>query len=154
VIKLKKYIIPVVSCVLVGLFMGKIMFEQYKVEDKKVSANISYKVYFFQVGVYSNLENMNNAASKYDSYIYIKENDKYYVYIGMTKSEENKEKLKNYFNNLSYNVYVKELEINNEGFIQNLDQYDLLLKEADTNEEIKSVNESILATYEELMNND
>ena len=58
---MKKNIIWIGSCIIVGLLMGKIMFDQYdQVQSKKVSANVNEKVYFFQVGVYSSLENMKN----------------------------------------------------------------------------------------------
>lgn len=150
---MKKYIAPVLLCVLIGLTMGKIMFEQYD-KTEPVSATPTVPVYFFQSGVYEKEENMKKASSKYDSYISIKENNKYYVFIAMTKSIENKEKLKGYFKNLGYDIYVKEISINHMGFIENLEQYDILLKEAVTNDEINAVNKSVLATYEEMMNSD
>ena len=62
------------------------------------------------------------------------------------------EKLKGYFKNLGYDIYVKKINIDNKGFIENLEQYDILLKEATTNDEINAVNKSVLATYEEMMN--
>lgn len=135
--------------------MGKIMFDQYDNKDtKKVSTtNVSENVYFFQAGVYSNLENMKNATSSYHSYSYLKENDKYYVFLGITKNEENKEKLKKYFEELALDVYIKQITMDNAGFLENLDQYDILLKTAKTKEEIQAVNDSILAKYEELVNN-
>lgn len=135
--------------------MGKIMFDQYDNKDtKKVSTtNVSEDVYFFQAGVYSNLENMKNATSSYHSYSYLKKDDKYYVFLGITKNEENKEKLKKYFEELSLDVYIKQITMDNAGFLENLDQYDILLKTAKTKEEIQAVNDSILAKYEELVNN-
>lgn len=152
---MKKNIISIVVCVLVGSFMGKIMFDQYDNKDtKKVSTtNVSEDVYFFQAGVYSNLENMKNATSSYHSYSYLKKDDKYYVFLGITKNEENKEKLKKYFEELSLDVYIKQITMDNAGFLENLDQYDILLKTAKTKEEIQAVNDSILAKYEELVNN-
>lgn len=150
---MKKNIIWVVGCTVIGLIMGKIMFNQYdQGDDQKVSATVTEaKVYFFQVGVYSNLENMKNASSKYDSYIYMEQDSKYYVFVGLTKSEENKEKLKTYFEQLYTDIYIKEITLNNSGFLDTLDQYDLLLKEAKTNQEIKEITKSILAKYEEMV---
>ena len=151
---MKKNIIWIGSCIIVGLLMGQIMFDQYdQVQSKKVSANVNEKVYFFQVGVYSSLENMKNASLKYDSYIYIEQDSKFYVFVGLTKNEENKDKLKSYFESLGYDIYIKEMELNQASFLETLDQYDLLLKETKTNQEIKEVNKSILAKYEELVVN-
>lgn len=149
---MKKNIIWIITCIIIGLIMGKIMFDQYDKKDTtKVSSNqVEEKVYFFQIGAYSNLENMKNASSKYENYIYIEKDNKYYAFIGITKSEENKEKLKNYFESLSYDIYIKEINLTNASFLEILDQYDLLLKEAKTNQEIKEVNKSILAKYEEM----
>lgn len=149
---MKKNIIWIIGCIVIGLIMGKIMFDQYdKNETKKVSSTVTEaKVYLFQIGVYSNLENMKSATSKYDSYIYIEQDSKYYVFVGLTKSEENKNKLKEYFESLSYDIYIKEMNLSNESFLEVLDQYDMLLKEAKTNQEIKEINKSILAKYEEM----
>ena len=150
---MKKYIAPIILCVLIGLSMGKIMFEQYN-KSIPVSTPPIETIYFLQAGVYEIEENMKKACSKYDSYISVYKDNKYYVYLAMTKNTENLEKLKGYFKNLGYDIYVKEITINNSGFIENLNQYDLLLKQANTNDQINAINKSILATYEEMMNND
>ena len=67
--------------------------------------------YFFQVGAYTNLDNVIKAGYKYNSYIYVKDNDKYYVFIAISK---NKEKLKEYYDNLGIKTYIKELEISDD----------------------------------------
>lgn len=153
---MRKYLIPILLCLLVGVLMGKMLLDQYKVEevDKVSSQNIEEKVYFFQAGVYSNIENAKNASSVLDSYIIVEQESKFYVYVGITKDEENKEKLKNFFEEEQYDTYLKEIILTNYGFLENLNQYDVLLKEATTKNEIKAVNKTVLATYEEMMNDD
>ena len=152
---MKKYLISIISCVLVGLLMGKIIFEQYKSNDTLVvsTTSISEEVYFFQTGVYSSLDNMKKAMSNINSYAYILEDNKYYVFLAITKNEENKEKLKNYFNSLSYNIYIKKITIDNEAFLNTLNEYDKLLKDASSNSDIKKINDAVLEKYEELVNN-
>ena len=152
---MKKYLISIISCVLVGLLMGKIIFEQYKSNDTLTvsTASISEEVYFFQTGVYSSLDNMKKAMSNINSYAYILEDNKYYVFLAITKNEENKEKLKNYFNSLSYNIYIKKITIDNEAFLNTLNEYDKLLKDASSNSDIKKINDAVLEKYEELVNN-
>ncbi len=152
---MKKYLISIISCVLVGLLMGKIIFEQYKSNDTLTvsTTSISEEVYFFQTGVYSSLDNMKKAMSNINSYAYILEDNKYYVFLAITKNEENKEKLKNYFNSLSYNIYIKKITIDNEAFLNTLNEYDKLLKDASSNSDIKKINDAVLEKYEELVNN-
>lgn len=152
---MKKYLFSVISCVLIGSIMGKIIFNQYSKNESetKTVSSVSENAYFFQYGVYSTKENMKNAMANFSSYIYIKDNDKYYVFLAITKDENNKEKLKKYFESLSYNIYIKELDINNGAFIDTLNQYDLLLKEANDSNEIKKIMDTVLEEYERLINN-
>lgn len=156
VIFMKKNLIPIILCIVAGISMGKVMFNQYdKDETKPVSANpVSSNLYFVQVGVYSTIDNMKNAMNSFDSYIYIEQDGKYYVYIGITSNEENLEKLKGYFESRSYNIYVKEITVENNAFLEILSQYDQLLKEADNDEAIEAVIKGVLAKYEELVIND
>ena len=153
---MKKIIVPILSCVLVGFLFCNIMFNQYEKDEilNTSSDAISEKVYFIQVGVYSSLENMKTAMEKTSNYIYQKENDKYNVYVGMTKEKENIEKLKGYFERKSYNIYIKEITVTNRAFLDMLAQYDLLLKEATSDESISTVQKSVLAKYEELLGNE
>ena len=125
--------------------MGYVMFNGYKVEETKpvsISSKID-KLYFIQIGVYSNLEN----------YTYTKEKELYHVYVGITKKEENKKKLEEYFNKLGYDTYVKEFEIENENFNEVLIQYDNLLKETNDEKAIETICNQILNKYEELVVN-
>lgn len=132
------------------------MFSQYnKNEVEPVSTESKYinqTIYIFQYGVYSNKENMINNLNKIN-YVYEVLDNKYYVYVGMTKNKDNVDKLKNYFKSLSYDIYVKELEVNGE-FAENLSQYDLLLNEAVTNESISTILKTTLSKFEELALND
>lgn len=152
---MKKNLYLILFCVVIGLFMGTYMFSQY---DKKKIENVStgskyinQTIYAFQYGVYSNKENMINNL-KNINYAYQLIDNKYYVYVGMTKNKDNIEKLKNYFNALSYNIYVKEITVNGE-FAENLGQYDLLLDEATTNESISTILKTTLAVFEEFNEN-
>lgn len=152
---MKKNLYLILFCVVIGLFIGTYMFSQYdKKKIEKVSAETKYinqSIYVIQYGVYSNKENMiNNLANI--NYVYQLIDNKYYVYVGMTKSKNNIEKLKDYFKSLSYNIYVKEIIVNGE-FAENLSQYDLLLEEATTNESISTILKSILAKFEEFNEN-
>lgn len=139
--------------------MGHMMFNQYDKEEnkeiKEVSAiQKSSNLYFIQAGVYSKIENMKSAMENIESYIYMEQDGKYYVYIGITGNEENLQKLKGYFEKQSYNIYVKEIMVENSAFLEVLSQYEQLLKEASDDETINSTIKSVLAKYEELVIND
>ena len=131
------------------------MFSQYDKENiENVSLSSKYidqKIYVFQYGVYSNKNNMINNL-KNINYTYQLIDNKYFVYVGMTKNKENIEKLKKYFKSLSYNIYVKEIEVDGE-FVETLEQYDLLLDEAVTNESISTILSTTLAKFEEFNEN-
>lgn len=131
------------------------MFSQYDKENiENVSLTSNYmdqKIYVFQYGVYSNKNNMINNL-KNINYTYQLIDNKYYVYVGMTKNKENIEKLKKYFKSLSYNIYLKEIEVDGE-FVETLEQYDLLLDEAITNESISTILSTTLAKFEEFNEN-
>lgn len=135
--------------------MGVYMFSQYdkeNIENVSLTSNyINQKIYVFQYGVYSNKNNMINNL-KNINYTYQLIDNKYYVYVGMTKNKENIEKLKKYFKSLSYNIYLKEIEVDGE-FVETLKQYDLLLDEAVTNESISTILSTTLAKFEEFNEN-
>lgn len=133
---MKKYIVSIALCIFMGFILSKIFINQYEAKAK----NIKY-AYFFQVGVYKNLDNVIENGYKYNSYIYVKDKDKYYVFIAISK---NKEKLKEYYDNLGIKTYIKELEIN--------DDFDKYLSKIDDDSLIESM-PKILRKYEELNEN-
>ena len=57
----------------------------------------------------------------------------------------------NYFKEEGIDIYIKELNIRNEAFINEVEQYDILLDSSNTLKEVNSVMKSVLATYEEIV---
>ena len=84
-------------------------------------------------------------------YIYVVDNEKYYVYIGITFLTENVDKIKGYYEQKGYDIYVKQININNENFSVVLEQYDGLLKESSDPEVIGTICSQVLNKYEELV---
>lgn len=149
---IKKYIMPVFMALIVGLVLGRFILNQYTFEGKIIpTISASKQAYFIQQGVYSTKESMESNVKNFPYYIYMIDNDKYYVYIGITLLEENMNKIKGYYGEKGYNTYVKQLSINNEDFIIILEQYDSLLKESSDTEVIGTVCSQILTKYEELV---
>ncbi len=151
---IKKLIVPVVSALAVGTFLGIFLFGHYdKKEIKTVGETGQTKeVYFLQIGVYSSQENMEKNVSKIPYYIYQVENNQYYVYVGMSLKEKNAQKLKDFFISTGYNIYVKKFGIANQAFLTVLEQYDTMLEQAPDTNSYSAICGQILAKYEELVN--
>lgn len=145
-----KNIFPVVLCILIGFFMGNFMFNEYDKKTSTVSLT-GETLYFLQAGVFSNEEEMKKEMSNFSYYIYTKENNMYYSYIGIVKNKKNLEKLKEYFKSEGYDIYVRELFISNISFITVLNQYEMLLEQTTDTKIIKSICNQILSKYEELV---
>lgn len=149
---MKKYITTFLVALIIGLVIGRFVLNQYTFEGRIVSTfNTGEKVYFIQQGVYSSKENMESGTKTLPYYIYNIEDNKYYVYIGITENSENVDKIKGYYDNLGYITYVKEFNINNNDFITVLRQYDSLLKESEDLEVIGTICSQVLNKYEELV---
>lgn len=147
-----KKIFPIISAIIIGVCLAKFMFNQYNYNSPLSTVfNNGTKVYFLQQGVYSSYESMQTSLASFSYYIYTLESDKYYVYVAITKSEENLEKLKGYYSNLGYSMYVKELSINNTEFLNLLEQYDTLLLKSSENSVIEAITIQTLTKYEELI---
>lgn len=150
-VNVMKRIYVVISASLIGICLAKFMFNQYN-----YSANIDTvfnngtKVYFLQQGVYSSYESMQTSLSSFTYYIYTLSEDKYYVYVALTKDKDNLDKLKDYYSNLGYSIYVKELSINNSEFLKYLEQYDTLLNKTTEKSVIEAIVVQALSKYEEL----
>ena len=147
-----KNVYPIVSAIIIGLCLAKFMFNQYNY-DPNVSTVFSNgtNLYFLQQGVYSSYDTMEQNCASFPHYIYTVSDNKYYVYVAITKSEENLEKLKGYYYNLGYSIYVKELNVSNQEFINILEQYDVLLSKSSENSVIEAITTQTLLKYEELI---
>jgi hypothetical protein len=146
---MKNYLVPVILSLVIGFLSSKFMFNQY---DYKTSIkgvfNAGEKVFFLQQGVYSSVDGMKDNMSKFKSYIYSFDNDKYYTYVGITKKMENADKLKGYFKDLGYDIYVKEIYLDNSEFLIVLNNYDNLLLNTNEKEIIEAINKEILNEYQ------
>lgn len=152
---MKKIIFSLISAIIVGFLFGKFMFSQYdyKSNIKTVFNEKNEKVYFIQQGVYSSIESMEKNVTDFTHYIYDEIDGKYYVYVGITKLDENVSKLKDYFKNMGYIIYVKEFNVDNSEFLKALETHDELLLQTTDSKAIKTIQNQILSKYEELISN-
>ncbi len=150
---MKKYFWSIILSLVVGIYLGKFTLSQY--DDFNVfPVSFNYDtVYFLQQGVYSNENVMKNNMADFEYYIYDVEDDGYHTYVGITKSQDNALKVKEFFKQKGYDIYIKENNINNNNFISILNQYDILLGDASF-DAIDSICNQILSSYEELVINE
>lgn len=142
---------PIIACVLVGFVMGKFMFNQYD-NGVALTSNLIEKeqLYFLQQGVYSSIDSMKENTSSLSYYIYNEDDGKYYVYVGITKDKNNLEKLKGFYQNKGYDIYIKSIEVSNKEFLEVFNQYEQLLQKTTDEKAISAIESSVLAKYEEL----
>ncbi len=142
----KSFIISILLTILLGAIFGKVLYNHY--EEETVMGEDS-SIYLLQYGVYTTEEEANKEHEQITPSIVIKEEDKYYLYLGMSLKKSLLEKVKSYYDQENKVTYIKEEALLNSTFSNHLSQWDILLSNATTKEEVKSVCEVVLADYEE-----
>lgn len=145
----KNIVIPIIISVFLGCLCAKLLYNGYQFKSQTTTP--SYNSYLLQVGVYNDKKTLDKALKDLNDYIVKEENGKYYVYIGITTSKENANKIKNAYKNQDIDIYIKESNINNVEFMSNLEQFDVLLEGVNKEKDILSINEVVLSTYEEMV---
>ena len=137
--------------ILISLIFGNYIFSVYKKSAENIiSASLSNeKVYMLLYGSYNSLEKVDKLSL--DNYILINENGYYKVYVGISMSLDNSNKIKGIYKDLGNSIYIKEKYISNLEFVDYI--YN---KEVDfsnlTNEEILSIENDIIDKYKEIFN--
>lgn len=144
----KRFIFSLIIAIVSGALLGHTLFEKFKEEEQTVFNDMS-SIYFLREGVYDNLEYALASANKFDTKIIVKEKAKYYLYLAISKSEDNLASIKKIYNDK--NLVVETKNINNESFLTALEQMENLFKKASSDEEKLTIEKVILANYEELV---
>ena len=95
--------------ILIGAVLGNFLFEQYKLESENVIKEVN-STYFLMEGSYSTESQANNAVSNNNikTYLIVKEDANYIVYLAITKDNNNLDKLKKLYNDLGINCSIKK----------------------------------------------
>ena len=139
-----------IVAILLGSVLGNFLFEQYKLESESVIKEVN-STYFLMEGSYSTKEQAKKAVTDIKPYLIVKEDANYIVYLAITSSNDNLEKLKKMYKEESINTSIKKMSIENEEFLATLEQMDILLRKAKTDDEVNSINEVVLANYQEFV---
>ena len=141
-----KYFAPIILAVILGYLCASYALDEYNMNYKDIPNNI----YYLQIGAYTNKNNIEKDLPNIKNRLIVKEEDKYYVYVGITSDYENALKIRDLYKEKNVNLYIKDGYINNKDFILELEQYDILIRNSNTYEEVNSILESILSTLEEV----
>lgn len=148
---MKKYFFPVVTSFIIGTIMAFFLISRYENASVITVSKNAKELYYIQRGVYSNKDSMEENMSSFSYYIYNVEDNKYYVYVGITANYDNALKIKNYYKKQGYDTYVKTRITDNESFVTILSQYDEILKSTNDDETITTICNQVLSKYEELV---
>lgn len=141
------------ASIILGALSAMLLNSTYK--EKLINTFSEGKTYYFiQEGVYSSKEIMTENTKDIQVKTVDTLNNKYYVYLGITRDNNNAKKIKDIYEKKGYQIYIKEQNLSNEEFYNNVTQFDILVNSTDKASEILTIEEVVLANYEELIKKD
>lgn len=146
---MKKKIFYTFILLVSGIIIGRKIY--LATENIDIKLNTPSTFYFLQEGVYSSKQIMEENVKSMNMKVVDTKDNKYYVYLGITKDAEIAKKLKMIYEEEGYQIYIKEVSIANEEFLNNVIQFDLLINNTNNIEEILTIEEVVLANYEEIV---
>ena len=148
---MKKTLKISIFSIALGAIAGIILNNTYKEKLSNSFLNEEKTYYFIQEGVYSSTSSMQENTKDLLVKTVDSKNDKQYVYLGITRDEKNAQKLKEIYESKGYQIYIKEQNLSNEEFYNNVTQFDILINSTNKESEILTIEEVVLANYEELI---
>ena len=146
---MKKILFKIILFIGIGFSLGEIIFGK-KIETIKQLAN-KETYYFLQEGIYNNKKLLKENCKYLNDKIIEKRNDKYYVFIAITKDPAILNKLKDIYEKAGIKTIIIQKNISSNSFSENLDQLDYLIKNTKDDEQILLIEKVILANYEEMI---
>lgn len=137
-----------IGAVILGTMSGKALFSKY---GKSIDTMDNEDVYFLQEGVYSSKDSLNNNTSEITPKLVVPSDDKYYVYVGISKDLETIKKIQKIYKDKGYSTYQKKIKVDNTEFLTNMDQYDILLDNTTKTNDILTIQDVVLSNYQELV---
>lgn len=136
---MKKLIKSSLLVILFAIVLANLIYNRYKEELTEDTI-----IYYLQQTV-----SKEEPKDIKNPHITVFEEEKYYTYIGITKSKKTAEKVRDFYKEQGTILYIKEANTKNNEFLNELTQYDILLNNATEKEEMENILETILATFEE-----
>lgn len=145
---MKKLIIKSSLLIILGILLGDFIFSDKIELIKRLQKGDTF--YFIEEGIYNDYESIQNDIN-INRKIIDYNNDKYHVYVGITRDIKVLEKLKEIYKKKNIDVYVKEKIISSVEFKTNVEQFDLLINNTKDNDQILTIEEVVIANYEEII---
>ena len=146
---MKKYFYTFIIALIIGFFLSYYFIIQYDDYNGIKVSSVADELYFIQYGVFSSLESMESETISLTNYVYSKNDDKYYVYIGITNNSDNVNKIVSYYKDLGYETIIKKYQVNNKNFIESVKEFDNILLETTDKTVINSIINQTLIKYEQ-----
>ena len=139
----KGIFVPLVVSMLFGFISAKLVYSIYGEDiENKLSSS---KIYLVQNGAYDTYDSMREENSG-NNYVYYMDEDGYKTVVGITRDENNIEKIKSLY---SDSVSVEEYYVSTELLSDKQGEYDLMLNNTDNVYEVREVVDNILSLYRE-----
>lgn len=133
--------------IILGFISAQIVYSTYR---NNLSSS-SYNAYLLQIASFENVDSISSDMKNNTDYLIVNENNMYNVYVGITTDLSNANKIKNIYEKKDIEVYIKPTVINNIEFVSNLEQYDLLISEVENEDNLISISDVVLSSYEEIV---
>ena len=146
---MKKKLFYFLILLVAGIIIGRKISSA--TENIQITFNEESTYYFLQEGVYSSKEILEENIKNMNLKVVETVNNKYHVYLGITKDENIAKRLKEIYEEQGYQIYIKEITFSNEEFNNNVTQFDLLINNTESTKEILTIEEVVLANYEEII---
>ena len=136
-------LVPLVISIMFGFICGKLVYKVYDEElENKLSSSKLFLIENGQYLTYDSMREENNG----NNYVYYKDEDGYKTVIGITRDENNIDKIKSLY---SDKMNVEEYYVSNELLNDKQDEYDEILNNTDDVYKVKEVVDNILNLYRE-----
>lgn len=151
---MKKKVLSILFAIIFGLLIGKGIINKYDNNSIVAAKTFDNEVYAILYGSYNSLKEVDENTRELDKYIYIEEGNLYYVYLALSKTKENAVKFKNIYKDLNSKVSIVKINIDNNEFMLNLEEYEKLLNETTDKNSLIIIENQILACYLDTVVND
>lgn len=148
---MKKLLFTCFFATSISLLFGNYIFSSYKnAAEKIISASTqNEKVYMLLYGSYNSKDKVDKLTL--GNYILDEEDGFYKVYVGVSLSLENSNKIKEVYKDLGNSIYIREKYISNLEFIDYLQNNEQNFSEL-SDEKILSIENNIIDKYKEIFN--
>lgn len=143
----KNFVIPLIISIALGFFSAQIVYSTYR----KNLEEAEYNTFLIQIGSYTDKAILDSTLGIENQYLILEEEGVYNVYVGITTDLVNANKIKNIYDKKEIETYIKPAIIDNIEFVSNLEQFDILIREVEDEENIISISDVILSSYEEIV---